>query len=29
MLNTFCESYYLMVNELLNVFSYVIDFIVV
>lgn len=29
MLNTESESYYLMVNELLNVFSYVIDFIVV
>ena len=29
MLNTQIESYYLMVSELLNVFSYVIDFIVV
>lgn len=29
MLNTIIESYYLMVSELLNVFSYVIDFIVV
>lgn len=29
MLNTYIESYYLMVSELLNVFSYVIDFIVV
>lgn len=29
MLNTGFESYYLMVSELLNVFSYVIDFIVV
>lgn len=29
MLNTTLESYYLMVSELLNVFSYVIDFIVV
>lgn len=29
MLNTNLESYYLMVSELLNVFSYVIDFIVV
>lgn len=29
MLNTYFESYYLMVSELLNVFSYVIDFIVV